>query len=116
MKKTPAKPKRIRYTVATGNSLLRAYSRAFKNFTDDTKFGGIPLIASETSAGFIITPGKRGEPKEGFQVFVRVCRYNESLLNRDTMSGGLLINTCPTPAPKKRKDKKSTPGFVGAPM
>lgn len=87
-KAKPIKQKRITYRVATGDSLLRAYGKAAKRFAED------PALCSTTiAAGFIIVPkDKRGEPAKGFQIFVKMCRYDESLLRRDSMTGGLLEN------------------------
>jgi hypothetical protein len=87
MKKTTTKTKRIRYTPATDVTLARAYLRAARVYEKD------PAVCStEQDAGFLIIPGDRGAPKKGFQVFVKVCRYDESLLRKRPMSGGLLVN------------------------
>lgn len=83
-----AKTKRITHRVATGDSLLRAYNRTAKRFADDPC-----MVSCMVDAGFIITPrDKRGEPAKGFQVFVKMCRYDEALLRSEPTSGGLLQN------------------------
>jgi len=84
MKKTTTKTKRIRYTPATDVTLARAYLRAARVFEKDPS-----VCSTEQDAGFVITDRK---PTKGFQVLVKVCRYDESLLARDPMSGGLPVN------------------------
>lgn len=70
--------------MATGNSLLRAYSRAVRVIKQE----GDGLLATSQDAGFIMP---NGNPKgEGYQVFVRVVRFSEDKLLRDISSGGLL--------------------------
>jgi hypothetical protein len=109
MKKKPIKPKRIRYTTATGNSLLRAYAKAAKVFTTDHA-----VCSTEQDAGFIIVPKSLGEPATGFQVFVKICRYDEALLRRDPLSGGLLVHASPLRKAKRKPSKRDTTGFAGA--
>lgn len=76
--------------TATGNALLRAYSKAAKNLTSDEA-----MSASAVSAGFIIPNGQKRGKRKGFQVFVKVCRYNEELLEKKPMSGGLTCEDKP---------------------
>ncbi len=71
--------------TATGNSLLRAYSKALKTLQRDEA-----MTASTISAGFIIPNGQKRGKRKGFQVFVKVCCYSEELLKRKPDSGGLL--------------------------
>jgi hypothetical protein len=71
--------------TATGSALLRAYSKAVKNLQRDEE-----MLASATSAGFIIPNGQKRGHRAGFQVFVKVCRYGEELLKRKPITGGLL--------------------------
>jgi hypothetical protein len=71
--------------TATGNALLRAYSKAAQNLQRDEA-----MTASATSAGFIIPNGQKRGQRTGFQVFVKVCRYSEELLKRKPDTGGLL--------------------------
>ena len=74
----------MKYKLATGNSVLRAYGRAAKRVAD-CKY---PLIATSQDAGFIMPAGW---PKgEGFQVFVNMTRFSEAKLKRKPLSGGLL--------------------------
>lgn len=76
--------------TATGNALLRAYSKAAKNLENDEC-----LTSSATSAGFIIPIGQPRGRRKGFQVFVRVCKYSDELLAKDSFTGGLLCNANP---------------------
>lgn len=71
--------------VATGNALLRAYSKAAKHLQADRR-----LTATKTSAGFIIPVGQKRGKRTGYQVFVQVCRYSDELLKEQPMTGGLL--------------------------
>jgi hypothetical protein len=73
------KQKTRKYPHASGNALLRAYNKAAK-FADGT-------TAREVSAGFIMPADHEGE---GFQVFVKVCRFSERLLGTRPETGGLL--------------------------
>lgn len=73
-----------KYTIATGNAVLRAYNRAVKVAFDDG------LLATSQSAGFIMPKG--WQKGEGYQVFVRVVRFSEKHLKDDMMTGGLLAN------------------------
>jgi hypothetical protein len=68
--------------TATGNSVLRAYSKAVKNLTTDRK-----MIGSEVSAGFIIPEGHTG-----YQVFVKVVRFCKELLKKHPDTGGIIAN------------------------
>jgi len=80
--------KLARYRQATGNSLLRAYNRAVKGIEEEKNF-----MACERDAGFIMP---KGWPKgHGYQVFVKVCRFSQVLLDNDQESGGLLVNAKP---------------------
>lgn len=76
--------------TATGNALLRAYSKAVKNLQRDGK-----ITASATSAGFIIPDGQKRGKRIGFQVFVNVCRFSDDLLRRKPYTGGLLCENKP---------------------
>jgi hypothetical protein len=70
---------------ATGNALLRAYSKAAKNLKRDAT-----ITSTETSAGFIIPIDQKRGHRTGYQVFVKMCRYSEELLKRKPITGGLL--------------------------
>jgi hypothetical protein len=70
--------------TATGNGLLRAYSRAAKNLIKDPG-----MAASAVSAGFIIPNGQKRGKKTGFQVFVKVCQFSEQRLKEKPKTGGL---------------------------
>jgi hypothetical protein len=70
--------------MATGNQVLRAYSKAVKRIEDDRS-----MSASRVSAGFIFSPKQKKGCKIGYQVFVKVCRYSDKLLVREPDSGGL---------------------------
>jgi hypothetical protein len=69
--------------IATGNSVLRAWDRAIGRI----QMKGV--IASEVSAGFLMPLGEKGK---GYQVFVKVMKFDRALLKSDPESGGLLIN------------------------
>lgn len=75
----------MKYLTATGDRVLRAYNKAVRTMERDLK-----MLATEHSAGFIIPDGQQKVPKMGFQVFVRVARYDESVLKSHPMTGGLL--------------------------
>ena len=82
-----AKNKRSRYRAATDLTLARAFLRAARLFEKEPC-----LLATEHDAGFILHPYVRGEPRTGVQVFVKVSRFDESLLRSEPMSGGLGVN------------------------
>ena len=71
--------------TATGNNLLRSYSKAVKKLQSDKR-----MTSSAVSAGFIIPDGQPRGKKTGFQVFVKVARYSDELLKKKPMTGGLL--------------------------
>ena len=79
--------------IVTGDDVLYAYGRVLKSFIGrdglpkDTK-----VVASETSAGFILYPGGKRGKREGLQVYVRVAKYSEALLKQKPETGGLLEN------------------------
>jgi len=74
--------------TATGNALLRAYSKAAKKLQRDEA-----LTACAVSAGIIIPNGQKRGSRNGFQVFVKVCRYSEQLLKKKPTTGGLLCES-----------------------
>lgn len=69
-------------TEVSLKDLDRAFGRSIKRLNREG------LVASSTSAG-TIQSGRKGS-REGVQVFVKVERYSEALLERDPDSGGLL--------------------------
>lgn len=69
--------------TATGNSVLRAYSKAVKRL--ETR----DIVSASVSAGFIIPDGAT----LGIQVFVKVCKFDELLLKKKPLTGGLLCNS-----------------------
>ena len=78
--------------MATGNAVLRAYSRAVKRITDEE------LLSTAQDAGFIPDPhnpdawkAKKGKRK-GYQVFVKLVKYDEELLEKEPLTGGLVGN------------------------
>lgn len=71
--------------TATGNALLRAYSKAAKNLQQDGM-----MAATTVSAGFIIPDGQKRGEREGYQVFVRVIRWSQAMKRLKPESGGLL--------------------------
>jgi hypothetical protein len=77
----------IALPVATGNKVLRAYNQAIKKLTADDA-----LWATEVSAGFIIPPGQKRGHRKGYQVFLKVCRYDDELVATKPLTGGLLTN------------------------
>lgn len=54
--------------TATGNSVLKAYSRAAKQLNSDPD-----MLACDSSAGFVVPKGE----DEGVQVFVRLVRFSK---------------------------------------
>ena len=71
--------------MATGNQVLKAYSKAVRNMENQ------PIAAScAVSAGFIFKPGQKRGMRMGYQVFVKVCRYSDVLMKEDPLNGGLL--------------------------
>lgn len=82
-KSTKSKP-RLRLEVATGNAVLKAYSRAAKRIQEEG------IRSTSISAGFIIPASKRGEPKKGWQVFVSMEAWSELALEDVPESGGLV--------------------------
>jgi hypothetical protein len=76
----------IRYRAVSAATLQGALAKANKTMKADAACG-----SASVDAGFIIPAGQpRGVPKKGFQVFVKVCRYDEALLASDPDSGGLV--------------------------
>lgn len=73
--------------TATGNAVLRAYNRAAKRFDKEPS-----LTATSQSAGFVIPDGQKRGKRKGFQVIVRMVRYDEELLKKKPESGGLLAD------------------------
>lgn len=69
--------------TATGNAVLRAYSQAVKNVMINEM-----TLSSQVSAGFTIPNGE----KNGWQVSVKVSRFDADLLEREPMTGGLVEN------------------------
>ena len=70
--------------TATCESVLKAWAKATKKLTKDKK-----MLACCASAGLLRHPAKRST---GFQVFVKVSRYDEALLRDQPLTGGLLEN------------------------
>ena len=69
--------------------LLRAYDKAVDGMRADGE-----MTARVVSAGFVLPPKRaigRGVDRAGFQVFVKVCRYDEARLKADPESGGLFV-------------------------
>lgn len=73
--------------MATGNQLLRAYSKAIRKVEKDKRGR---LTATKVSAGFIIPPGQMEGHMKGWQVFVELHRYSDDKLRQNPRSGGLL--------------------------
>lgn len=48
------------------------------------------LVSCSSSAGFIIPNGQKKGKRNGYQVFVKVCKFSEELLAKDPNSGGLV--------------------------
>lgn len=77
----------MKFTPATGAAVHRAYSKSAKRIMNEPK-----TKSAETSAGFIIPDGQPKGPKKGYQVFVKVARFSEALLNSRPGTGGLIEN------------------------
>lgn len=76
----------MRYRTVNDGTLRRALNKALKNLEKDEA-----CCATSVDAGFTIPGGQpRGEFKKGYQVFVRVCRYDEMLLDDNPDTGGLV--------------------------
>lgn len=71
----------------TTHSIKRAYSAAVKKVQADKL-----ILESCCSAGFIIPDGQPKKRRKGFQVFIKVCRFDEEWLALSPQSGGLLCN------------------------
>lgn len=72
--------------MATGDAVLKAYDRAVKNIDRDED-----MSSCAVSAGFIFPGGQPRGKREGYQVFVKVCRFSEELLKREPETGGMLL-------------------------
>lgn len=84
-KTTKAKQRRLREVTGTG--ILRAASLALRNIEKDDH-----MTATEMDAGFILPDQQKAGRRLGYQVFVKVARFSEELLDADPVSGGLLAN------------------------
>ena len=71
--------------TATGNAVIRAFSKAAKNINKEAT-----MTSSSASAGFIIPNGQKRGQRRGYQVFVKIIRYSDELLKKKPMTGGLL--------------------------
>lgn len=92
----------IKYKEVTETTLRRAFKRALKEMKAQEA-----ALASESDAGFVIVRRSDRPAGEttGFQVFVRVCKYDEGLLVGMPETGGLVENLPPVKAAAKRKAK-----------
>lgn len=72
----------MKYKIATGSSLLRAYNRAAKVVASHG------VWATSQDAGFIMPATM--PPGEGWQVFVKIVRFSEAELRHHPLGGGLL--------------------------
>jgi PAS domain-containing protein len=79
----------IKYKEVTEVTLRRAFKRALREMKAQKA-----ALASESDAGFVIDRrnGRPAGETTGFQVFVRVCRYDEGLLVSMPETGGLAEN------------------------
>lgn len=79
----------IKYKEVTEVTLRRAFKRALREMKAQKA-----ALASESDAGFVIDRrnGRPAGETTGFQVFVRVCRYDEGLLADMPETGGLAEN------------------------
>lgn len=79
----------IKYKEVTEVTLRRAFKRALREMKAQKA-----ALASESDAGFVIDRRNSRPAGEttGFQVFVRVCRYDEGLLADMPETGGLAEN------------------------
>lgn len=74
--------------IPTTHSIKRAYSAAVKKVQSHET-----IQESCYSAGFIIPDGQPKKSRKGFQVFIKVCRFDEKLLESHPLTGGLLVNS-----------------------
>lgn len=77
----------MKHREANMDRLRAAWNHATKRLTEDTA-----ITAAESDAGFVIPINQPRGPKLGYQVFVRVCRYSEALLQQEPVTGGLLCH------------------------
>ena len=92
----------IKYKEVTETTLRRAFKRALREMKAQKA-----ALASESDAGFVIDRrnGRPAGKTTGFQVFVRVCKYDEGLLVGMPETGGLVENLPLVKAAAKRKAK-----------
>lgn len=93
----------IKYKEVTEVTLRRAFKRALKEIKSQEA-----ALASESDAGFVIVKRNDRPAGEttGFQVFVRVCKYDEGLLVSMPETGGIVEDLLPLiKAASKRKAK-----------
>lgn len=73
----------MNHPPVTDESILEALDHAAEVLKKD------PVVTStEQTAGFILEDGS----EQGFQVFVKVYRYSQPLLQKSPLTGGLLAN------------------------
>lgn len=68
----------------TNKSLERALNRARKHL-----LSGPSVTTASSDAGIVVGLEKPRGQREGYQVFVKVCRFSEKLLKDYPMTGGL---------------------------
>lgn len=69
----------------TTESLIKAYNSAIRGMDRDAG-----MTAKSVSAGFAIPAGQKRGKRRGYQVFVKVARFDEELLKSDPVTGGLI--------------------------
>ncbi len=72
---------------ASGKTVCDALERALKGFKGDPN-----VIAVARDAGFLIPKGQPRGKRQGYQIFIKVIRFDEALLKKDKLTGGLLTN------------------------
>lgn len=72
----------MKYPPVTSKSIAKGMRKALLALSKDKT-----LLAHQTSIGFIMDKEKKGS---GLQVFVKLSKYDEALLKKDHISGGLL--------------------------
>lgn len=72
--------------MPTSTALLAAQDRALRRMREDPE-----MVSTETAAGTVLPVGRghRTGTRKGYMVFVKVCRFDERLLAKKPITGGL---------------------------
>lgn len=89
----------MRYRTVNDGTLRRALNKALTALEKDAA-----MITTSADAGFIIEAGTEDDPA-GYQVFVKVSPYRESLLKTRPESGGLWEGVVPSKKATKEANR-----------